>query len=121
MSNDQGDIQSMIAEIFDEGRVLAAGREDDAWTTGLAIAEESHRAMRALIGLMTAHPADSAESLEHVARNDLALLLGIVNRRIGQAVSQAKERKATMKEEAKPRPRRKKAEVKLIHGGAVCP
>lgn len=116
MTTDDNDLSNFVASIFDEGRLISVGEADDAWTTSLDIAEESHRAMRALIGLMTVDGADETARLDRVRRDDLAHLLGMVNRRIGEAVIRAKSRHAEIREDrATPRPRRRqKAQVHVI-------
>lgn len=89
------ELKESIASAFDDGLRRVMSGEDDAFASAISIAEESHGALRAVIGLMvdrTAEPGSGAK-IEGIRRNDLAQLLCLVNRRIGEAVSQARETK----------------------------
>ena len=67
--------------------------DNTAFTSAIAIAEEAQAAMRALIGLAadTSFESGSGAKIDGLHRNDLAQLLALVNRRIGDAVQRANE------------------------------
>lgn len=89
------ELKESIASAFDDGLRRVMSGEDDAFASAISIAEESHGALRAVIGLMVDRDAEpgSGAKIEGIRRNDLAQLLCLVNRRIGEAVSQARETK----------------------------
>lgn len=123
--HDYEELRESIADAFDDGRRRVMSGEDDAFASAISIAEESHGALRAVIGLMIdrdAEPGNGAK-IEGIRRNDLAQLLCLVNRRIGEAVSQARdtkgERKEAQREERAARARRKSGRASMRVVGRV--
>ena len=114
-------LRESIASAFDDGLRRVMSGEDDAFASAISIAEESHGALRAVIGLMVDRDAEagSGAKIEGIRRNDLAQLLCLVNRRIGEAVSQARDTKAERRKEAQQQERapisRKKAGGASMH------
>lgn len=88
-------LRESIASAFDDGLRRVMSGEDDASASAIDIAEESRGALRAVIGLMVDREAEpgTGAKIEGIRRNDLAQLLCLVNRRIGDAVTQACETK----------------------------
>jgi len=118
-------LRESIASAFDDGLRRVMSGEDDAFASAIAIAEESRGALRAVIGLMVDRDAEpgSGAKIEGIRRNDLAQLLCLVNRRIGEAVSQARdmkgERREAQQEERAARARRKSGRASMRVVGRI--
>jgi len=100
--NEANEMGELVARALDDGMRRLMSGEDDAFASAISIAEESHGALRAVIGLMIDRDAEpgSGAKIQGIRRNDLAELLKLVNRRLGDAVSQARDTKTERRVEA---------------------
>lgn len=120
--NGANELGGLISQALDDGMRRLMSGEDDAFASAISIAEESHGALRAVIGLMIDRAAESGSGakIEGIRRNDLAQLLLLVNRRIGDAVSQARDTKVERRRQVRQdpdgarAPRKNGAPVQLV-------
>lgn len=110
------ELQEQIRDLLSSGMRSTRSAEDRDFASAIELAEDAHFAMRALLGLIADHGAESGggEMVRGVRRNDMACLFGLVNARLGEAVKRAHEakdgrRQTGKNKESKPSPRKLRA------------